>query len=280
MDHSKRKIVVIASPANLSALEAIYKDLQSHQLLDLLQITFLTAEKDTLFNVLDEATNGFDAIIVMPLKEVDVPKLWRQKWSSLNEDALQVFINNGLRYIKLINENSNDAGLLTSTEKIATRIEQFAEILKSMFRLPLPRLAVMSTSKTADGKATKEDKELLQPAIQKAFEKLIPVFGTFSNTAFFASESYLRFDGFCFVFQEQADAILQQIGGISILFEAEAPVVLATPVAPSSNSIEEVFRETIYLVKDVLNNQKEYAEMSKNPLKFELKRENNEFQAF
>jgi len=96
---------------------------------------------------------------------------------------------------------------------------------------------------------------------------------------FFTSENYLRFDGFCLVNQEQVDAMLRQLDGINILFEADAPIVLATPVTTNTN-MDEVFRETLYVVKDVLNCQKEYAEISKNPLKFELKRENNEFQAF
>ncbi|MDR2906374.1 MAG: hypothetical protein LBU91_00070, partial [Bacteroidales bacterium] len=103
--------------------------------------------------------------------------------------------------------------------------------------------------------------------------------GPFSTDVFFASESYLRFDGFCFVNREQADAMLREYDGINILFEAEAPIVLSTPVTKSVD-MDEIFRETLYKINDVLMWQKEYAEMSKNPLKFELKRENNEFQAF
>jgi hypothetical protein len=89
----------------------------------------------------------------------------------------------------------------------------------------------------------------------------------------------LRFDGFCFVNREQAGAMINRFDGINILFEAEAPIVLATPITKTTDT-EEIFREILYKVNDVLRCQKEYVEMSKNPLKFELKRENNEFQAF
>jgi predicted ATPase len=79
--------------------------------------------------------------------------------------------------------------------------------------------------------------------------------------------------------REQADAMVCKYDGVNILFEAEAPIVLATPITKITD-VEEIFRETLYKVNDVLRHQKEYAEVSKNPLKFELKRENNEFQAF
>jgi len=52
-----------------------------------------------------------------------------------------------------------------------------------------------------------------------------------------------------------------------------------TPITDATD-MEEIFRETLYKVNDVLRCQKEYAEMSKNPLKFELERKNSEFQAF
>ncbi|MCL2682556.1 MAG: 4-hydroxythreonine-4-phosphate dehydrogenase PdxA [Bacteroidales bacterium] len=274
----KRKIAVTLGNAEKSALEAVYKTLLDHQVLDHVQVTFFPGGMDGLEKTLEEATSGFDAVIAMPLQGVDIPKLWRQKWTALN-DSLQVSTCGDLHYITLISEDTSDIGFLPDMEKNIMRIEKFSEALKSMFRLPLPKLAVMSTSKNADGKASKEDKEILIPTIQKAFEKLVPVFGPFSSELFFASNSHLRFDGFCFVNREQADVMIGRYDGINILFEAEAPIVLATPMTKITH-IEDIFRETLYKVNDVLRYQKEYAELSKNPLKFELKRENNEFQAF
>jgi hypothetical protein len=274
----KRKIAVTLGNAEKSVLESTYKTLLEHQVLDHVQVTFFPGGIDGLDKALNEASSGFDAMIAMPLEGVDIPKLWREKWTAL-KDTLQVFTCGDLHYITLITENSNDISFLPGVEKNVTRIEKFSEALKSMFRLPLPKLAVMSTSKNTDGKASKEDKEILAPTIQRAFEKLMPVFGPFSSEVFFVSESHLRFDGFCFVNREQADAMIGQYDGINILFEAEAPIVLATPIAKTADA-EEIFREALYKVSDVLRHQKEYAEISKNPLKFELKRENNEFQAF
>ncbi|MCL2417039.1 MAG: 4-hydroxythreonine-4-phosphate dehydrogenase PdxA [Bacteroidales bacterium] len=278
MDTQKRKIAVTIGNADKSALEAVYKILQDHQVLDHVQITFFPGGMEGLEEALNTASSGFDAMIAMPLEGVDVAKFWREKWTAL-KDSLQVSVCGDFPYITLITENTSDIGFLPDTEKNVMRIEKFSEALRSMFRLPLPRLAVMSTSKNSDGKATKEDKEILMPAIQKAFEKLIPVFGTFSSEGFFASESFLRFDGFCFVNREQADAMIAKYAGINILFEAEAPIVLATAITDTTD-MEEIFREMLYKVNDVLRCQKEYAEMSKDPLKFELDRKNNEFQAF
>jgi hypothetical protein len=278
MDTKKQKIAVAVGSADKSVLEAVYKNLQEHQLLDHIQLAFFSEGIEGFEKTLEEASSGFDAMIAMPLEGVDIPKFWREKWTAL-KDTLQVSTCGDLHYITLISENTNDVGFLPETEKIVMRIEKFSEALKSMFRLPLPRLAVMSTSKSTDGKSSKEDKEILMPAIEKAFEKLTPVFGTFSSEVFFASDSFLRFDGFCFVNREQADTMISRYNGINILLEAEAPIVLATPTTKTTDT-EEVFREILYKVIDVLRCQKEYAEMSKNPLKFELKRENNEFQAF
>ncbi|MCL2026874.1 MAG: 4-hydroxythreonine-4-phosphate dehydrogenase PdxA [Bacteroidales bacterium] len=278
MDTQKRKIAVALGNADKSALEAVYKTLLDHQVLDQIQVTFFPGGIEGLEKTLEEASSGFDAMIAMPLEGVDIPKIWREKWTAL-KDTLQVSTCGGLHYITLISENTNDIQFLPDIEKNVMHIEKFSEALKSMFLLTLPRLAVMSTSKNTDGKASKEDKEILIPAVQKAFEKMIPVFGTFSSEVFFASDSFLRFNGFCFVNREQADTMINRYEGINILFEAEAPIVLATPITKLTDK-EEIFRETLYKVNDVLRSQKEFAEMSKNPLKFELKRENNEFQAF
>ena len=278
MDLQKRKIAVAIGNAEKSALESVYKTLSDYQALDHVQVTFFPEGIAGLEKTLEEATSGFDAVIAMPLEGVNIPKLWRQKWTALN-DTMQLSTCGNLHYITLITENSNDIGFLPNVEKMVVQIEKFSDALKSMFRLPLPRLAVMSTSKLSDGKNTKEDKDVLMPGIQKAFEKLLPVFGPFSNEAFFASNNHLRFDGICFINREQADAMIHRYEGINILFEAEAPIVLATPITKLTD-VEDVFRETLYQVNDVLRHQKEYAEISKNPLKFELKRENNEFQAF
>jgi hypothetical protein len=278
MDTQKRKIAVSIGNADKSALETIYKMLQDHQVLEHVQVTFFPGGVEGLEKTLDEASSGFDAVIAMPTEGVDIPKFWREKWTAL-KDTLQVSTFGDLRYITLTSENTNDIGFLPDMEKNVMLIEKFSEALKSMFRLPLPRLAVMSTSKNTDGKASKEDKEILMPAVQKAFEKLVPVFGPFSSEVFFASESFLRFDGFCFVNREQADAMIAKYDGINVLFEVEAPIVLATPIT-NGTDLDEIFRETLYKVNDVLRYQKEFAEMSKDPLKFELKRENNEFQAF
>jgi hypothetical protein len=278
MDTQKRKIAVAIGNSDKTTLESVYKNLQDHQVLEQVQITFFPEGMAGLEKTLESASSGFDAMIAMPLEGVDIPKFWREKWTAL-KDTLQVSTCGYLHYITLISDNTNDIGFLPDTEKNVMLIEKFSEALKSMFRLPLPRLAVMSTSKNTDGKPSKEDKEILMPAIEKAFEKLTPVFGTFSTEVFFASENFWRFDGFCFVDREQADAMIEKFDGINILFEAEAPIVLATPATKSTDT-EEIFREILYKVNDVLRRQKEYAEMSKNPLKFELKRENNEFQAF
>ncbi|MCL2412893.1 MAG: 4-hydroxythreonine-4-phosphate dehydrogenase PdxA [Bacteroidales bacterium] len=278
MDTQKRKIAVAIGNADKSALETIYKALQEHQVLDHVQVTFFPAGTEGLEEALIAASSGFDAMIALPVAGIDIPKFWREKWAAL-KDTLQISTYGDFPYITLITEPTNDVGFLPDMEKNVMRIEKFSEALKSMFRLPLPRLAVMSTSKNSDGKSSKEDKEILIPAIQKAFEKLIPVFGTFSSEVFFASESFLRFDGFCFVNREQVDAMIAKYAGINILFEAEAPIVLATPITDVTD-MEEIFRETLYKVNDVLRYQKEYAELSKNPLKFELERKNNEFQAF
>jgi len=278
MDTQKRKIAVAVGNADKPTLETAYKTLQDHQVLDQVQVTFFPGGLEGLEKTLEEASSGFDAMIAMPLEGVDIIKFWREKWTAL-KDTLQISVYGDLPYITLIPENANDIDFLPDTEKNVMRIEKFSEALKSMFRLPLPRLAVMSTSKNTDGKATKEDKEILMPAIQKAFENMIPVFGTFSSEVFFASESFLRFDGLCFVNREQADSMIAKFDGVNILFEAEAPIVLATPIT-NVTDMEEIFRETLYKVNDVLRCQKEYIEMSKDPLKFELKRENNEFQAF
>ena len=171
-----------------------------------------------------------------------------------------------------------------STEKILKKIQALNKSLIQDFEIRKPKIAVLGLNPHAgdNGVIGNEEKEIIIPAINKAVEEGMLVYGPYPGDGFFGNESYKKFDAVLAMYHDQGLIPFKTISFNSgVNFTAGLPVVRTSPdhgtaydIAGKNVASEESFRKAIYTAIDIYNRRKQYKEMSTNPLKINpIKRE-------
>lgn len=150
------------------------------------------------------------------------------------------------------------------------------ESLKQDFNLRKPRIAVLGLNPHAGdgGLLGKEEKECIIPAMEKAMEEGILVFGPFPADGFFGSASWKKYDAVLAMYHDQGLTAFKSIafdGGVN--FTAGLPVVRTSPahgtayeIAGQNQASAEAFRQAIYLAVDVFRSRTENMALAGNQL--------------
>lgn len=165
-----------------------------------------------------------------------------------------ITIDNIIRKLKLLNK---------------TLIEDFA--------IRKPKIAVLGLNPHAgdNGIIGKEEEEVIIPAIQKAKdEHNILAIGPFPTDGFFGSENFVKFDAILAMYHDQGIAPFKALNfGNGVNYTAGLPIVRTTPdhgtayeIAGEDIASENSFRQAIYMACNIVNNRKEYQELTANPL--------------
>ncbi len=162
-------------------------------------------------------------------------------------------------------------------ESIVEKLEIFNESLKKDFGIEYPRIAVLSLNPHAGdgGLLGIEEKEIITPAINEAYDKKICCFGPYAADGFFGSGSFSKFDGVLAMYHDQGLAPFKTIameGGVN--FTAGLPFVRTSPdhgtgydIAGKNLANPDSFRTAIYNAVDILRNRCRYEEIHANPLR-------------
>lgn len=128
-----------------------------------------------------------------------------------------------------------------------------------------PKIAVLALNPHAGdhGVIGKEDEQIIMPAIKKAFELNINVFGPFPSDGFFASGQYKKFDAVLAMYHDQGMIpfkLLSCEGGVN--FTAGLPIVRTSPAHGTAYDIceknianEQSLRNAIYWAIDIVRNR-------------------------
>jgi 4-hydroxythreonine-4-phosphate dehydrogenase len=165
-----------------------------------------------------------------------------------------------------------------SIEKILGKLRIMRQSLKRDFGIRKPKLAVLGLNPHAgdNGLLGTEEKEIISPAVKKAFDENIFVYGPYSADGFFGSSAYLKFDGVLGMYHDQALVPFKALSFTSgVNFTAGLPIIRTSPdhgtaydIAGKGTASEDSFREAIYYACDILNKRQEYDEINANPLAF------------
>ena len=151
-------------------------------------------------------------------------------------------------------------------EKLLWKIKTLNKSLKDDFAIRKPRIAVLGFNPFASdyGAFGQEEAEKIQPAIEKATEEDIVVFGPYSPDSFFASEAYMKFDAVLAMTYDQAVVpfrIIEGYGGVS--YTGGLPVVCTAPlhgpaydIAGKGVADDTSIRNSIYRAVDIMNSKK------------------------
>lgn len=163
-----------------------------------------------------------------------------------------------------------DAGCIVSS------LKRIWHSLISDFGFVQPRIAVLALNPHAGdgGLIGDEEQTTITPAIQQAVAEGVLAFGPFPADGFFASVGYEKYDGVLAMYHDQGLAPFKALTPDGVNFTAGLSVVRTSPdhgvaydIAGQGKADPASFREAVYLALDVYRNRKDYAEMTRNPLR-------------
>src|ERR1035437_3739161 len=171
-----------------------------------------------------------------------------------------------------------------TTEKIIKKIQVLHKSLIQDFAVRKPKIAVLGLNPHAgdNGVIGDEEKRIIIPAIEKAKEEGMLVYGPYSSDGFFGSGAYKSFDAVLAMYHDQGLIPFKTITFNSgVNFTAGLPIVRTSPdhgtaydIAGKNLASEESFRRAVYTAIDIYKRRKLYKEITTNPLKINpLKRE-------
>lgn len=186
-----------------------------------------------------------------------------------NIEPLMLMVSNNLRIGTLTGHIPlRDVPSAVTTDLIVKKLSVFNKSLKIDFRIPRPKIAVLSLNPHAgDGGVIGNDEiDVISPAIKKANEKDILAFGPFPTDGFFGSGNWIKYDGTLAMYHDQgltAFKILASDGGVN--FTAGLPIVRTSPAHGTAYDIcgkniasPDSFREALFMAMDIVRNRADY----------------------
>lgn len=171
-----------------------------------------------------------------------------------------------------------------SPEKIHAKLRILNKSLTEDFGVRKPKIAVLGLNPHAgdNGVIGDEEKNIIIPAINKAKEENMLVYGPYPADGFFGNGIYRQFDAVLAMYHDQGLIPFKTIAfhdGVN--FTAGLPVVRTSPdhgtaydIAGKNMASEASFRKAIYTAIDIYKTRKLYAALTANPLKINpMKRE-------
>lgn len=159
---------------------------------------------------------------------------------------------------------------------VLRKIQILNESLTKDFAIRKPRIAVLGLNPHAGDKGLigKEEQEVIEPAIQQAFESGILVYGPYPADGFFGSSNYNKFDGILAMYHDQGMLPFKALAFDSgVNFTAGLPIVRTSPahgtafdIAGKGEADERSMRAAVYLAADIVRSREDYMEMTANPL--------------
>lgn len=195
-----------------------------------------------------------------------------------SEDALMFMIGECLR-IGIVTGHVplNKVSELITMESVLKKIRLMNQSIILDFAIRKPKIAVLGLNPHASDNSLlgTEETEVIIPAIQKAQQEGILVFGPFPADGFFGAGSFSKFDGVLAMYHDQGLAPFKALSfDTGVNFTAGLPIVRTSPVHGTAFSLagkgqasENSFRHAIYLACDVFRNRQMYSKISQNPLK-------------
>lgn len=195
-----------------------------------------------------------------------------------NANALMIMACDRLR-VALVTTHlpiSEIASRITA-DSILEKLCTFNSSLISDFGIVCPRIAVLSLNPHSgdNGVLGTEETEIITPALQKAREQKIQAYGPYAADGFFGAGRYDKFDGVLAMYHDQGLVGFKTVameGGVN--YTAGLPFVRTSPdhgtaydIAGKGLADPQSLREAIYMACDIVRNRRNYAEMTRNPLR-------------
>lgn len=161
-----------------------------------------------------------------------------------------------------------DVSEALSKELILKKIELIDASLKRDFDVTKPRIAVLGLNPHSgeEGLLGTEEKKIISPAIQEAFDKKINAFGPFPADGFFGSLDYRKYDAVLAMYHDQGLIPFKMIAfDDGVNYTAGLPIVRTSPahgtayeIAGQDKASCTSFRNALFSAVEIFKNRKEY----------------------
>ena len=172
---------------------------------------------------------------------------------------------------------------LITKELVTEKVSAMEKSLVRDFGIRRPKIAVLGINPHSgdDGVIGKEDEEVLKPALRKLVDSGLLVYGPYAADTFFASDTYMKFDGVLAAYHDQGLIPFKTLSfGKGVNFTAGLSGVRTSPdhgtafdIAGQGSADASSFAEAVFTGIRIYRNRQEFDELSRNPLqKQRLKR--------
>jgi 4-hydroxythreonine-4-phosphate dehydrogenase len=236
--------------------------------------------------------NSIDVLVTAPINKKNIQSPTFQfpghteylasKFES--KDHLMLMVSNNIR-IGVITGHVplKDVSSHITENLIISKIKTLNESLVKDFGIHRPRIAILGLNPHAgdNGVLGNEEQNIIIPAINKAKQDGIFVFGPFPADGFFGSSSFTHFDGILAMYHDQGLIPFKLLAsGTGVNFTAGLSIIRTSPahgtaydLAGKNESSAESFREALYLAVDIFRNRKMHKKLIANPLKVTVQEE-------
>ncbi|MBQ4819915.1 4-hydroxythreonine-4-phosphate dehydrogenase PdxA [Aquimarina sp. MMG016] len=196
----------------------------------------------------------------------------------LEGNSLMFMITDGLKVGLLTDHVAvKDIAETITPELIEQKINTIHKALKQDFAIAKPKIAVLGINPHSgdNGVIGKEDEETLKPTIKKINESGKLVYGPYAADSFFGSDNYKAFDAIVASYHDQGLIPFKTLSfGKGVNYTAGLNKVRTSPdhgtafeIAGKNKADNSSFKEAVFAALRIFKNRKEYAELTKNPLK-------------
>lgn len=234
----------------------------------------------------DLQKNIIDVVVTAPInkKNIQSPgftfpghtEYFAKKFNT--ENYLMLMINKVLRIGVVTGHIPLSKVKDTLTEDlILSKIQVMNHSLMRDFGIVKPRIAILGMNPHAgdDGLLGNEEKTIIKPAIEKAYNQNILTFGPYPADGFFGAASFKNFDGILAMYHDQGMLPFKLMSfDEGVNFTAGLPIIRTSPahgtaydLAGKNEASPEAFRNALYLAGDIFIHRLEYDELRANQLR-------------
>lgn len=169
-----------------------------------------------------------------------------------------------------------EIGQHITIQKVYDKIKTIHQTLKNDFGISNPKIAVLGLNPHAGDKGAigKEELTIILPAIQKAKDEKIVVYGCYSADGFFGTKTFKQFDVVLAMYHDQGLIPFKSMAFESgVNYTAALPVIRTSPdhgtafnIAGKGVADETSFRNAVYTAIDIYRTRNDEQENNANPL--------------
>lgn len=163
-----------------------------------------------------------------------------------------------------------------SVELIMNKIKILHQSLIKDFGITKPKIALLGLNPHAgdQGALGAEEQSIIIPAIEKANQANMMVFGPYPADGFFGNAAYTKYDGILAMYHDQGMIPFKSLAfGSGVNFTAGLPIIRTSPahgtaydIAGQNLASEDSLRAALYLACDIFKNRMIYNQITANPL--------------